>query len=101
MIEYSSPDAGEVFRIDTSSGGVAWISVFDPDEDDEMDYLWSINGLGPQGSAQSFVSGNYQGSSIQLGADDNFDGRVLTATVYDTAGASARRFWTIEVEVGP
>jgi hypothetical protein len=99
IIEYSSPDEGDIFRIDTSQGGVAWISVYDPDEDDVMDYLWSINGLGPQGSAQTFVSGNFQGSSIQLPQTANMDGRVLTATVYDAAGASDRRHWTIEVEV--
>jgi hypothetical protein len=100
VIEYSSPEADEVFRIDTQQGGVAWVSVYDPDEGDVMDYLWSINGLGPQGSAQTFVSGNYQGSSIQLPQDPDLNGRVLTCTVYDLSGATDRRNWSIEVEVG-
>ena len=99
-IEFSSPDEGQVFRIDGTQGGVAWVSVVDPDEDDVMDYLWTINGLGPQGSAQTFVSGNYQGSSIQLPSDPLLDGRTLTCTVYDQAGASARRSWSIEVGGG-
>ena len=100
VIEYSSPEADNVFRIDTSQGGVAWVSVYDDDEGDVMDYLWTINGLGPQGSATSFVSGNYQGSTITLPQDPIYHGRVLTCTVFDTAGASARRTWTIQVETG-
>ena len=100
VIEYSSPEADDVFRIDTRQGGVAWVSVYDDDEGDVMDYLWTINGLGPQGSATSFVSGNYQGSAITLPQDPIYHGRVLTCTVFDTAGASARRTWTIEVETG-
>lgn len=99
-IEFSSPEQGEVFRIDGTQGGVAWVSVVDPDEGDVMDYLWTINGLGPQGSAQTFVSGNYQGSSIQLANDSSLNGRTLTCTVYDRAGASARRSWSIEVGGG-
>jgi len=101
QIEYSSPEVSDIFRIDTKEGGVAWVSVYDPDEDDVMEYLWTISGLGPQGSAQTFVSGNYQGSSIQLPQDSQFDTRVLTCTVYDTQGASDRRSWTIEVEAAP
>jgi len=100
VIEYSSPEADNIFRIDTKQGGVAWVSVYDEDEGDVMDYLWTINGLGPQGSATSFVSGNYQGSSITLPQDPVYHGRVLTCTVFDSAGASARRTWTIEVEAG-
>ncbi len=100
VIEYSSPEADNVFRIDTQQGGVAWVSVVDDDEGDVMEYLWTINGLGPQGTATSFVSGNYQGSSITLPQDPVYDGRVLTCTVYDAAGASDRRTWTIEVEEG-
>ena len=61
IIEFSSPDQDDVFRIDGTQGGVAWVSVVDPDEGDVMDYLWTITGLGPQGTAQTFVSGNYQG----------------------------------------
>jgi len=99
-IEFSSPDQGDVFRIDGIQGGVAWVSVVDIDEDDVMDYLWTINGLGPQGSAQTFVSGNYQGSSIQLPSDPLLDGRTLTCTVYDQAGASDRRSWAIEIGGG-
>ena len=99
-IEFSSPERGDVFRIDGLQGGVAWVSVVDPDEGDVMDYLWTINGLGPQGSAQSFVSGNYQGSSIQLPNDATLNGRTLTCTVYDQAGASDRRSWSIEVGGG-
>ena len=91
----------DIFRIDTKEGGVAWVSVYDPDEDDVMEYLWTISGLGPQGSAQTFVSGNYQGSSIQLAQDSQFNTRVLTCTVYDSQGASDRRSWTIEVESAP
>ena len=100
VIEFSSPEADNVFRIDTQQGGVAWVSVYDEDEGDVMDYLWTINGLGPQGTATSFVSGNYQGSSITLAQDAVYDGRVLTCTVYDSSGASDRRTWTIEVETG-
>ena len=100
VIEYSSPEAEDIFRIDTNQGGVAWVSVYDPDEEDVMEYLWTINGLGPQGTATSFVSGNYQGSTITLPLDEVYDGRVLTCTVYDAAGASDRRTWTIEVEEG-
>ena len=100
QIEFSSPESGEVFRIDSLQGGVAWVSVVDPDEGDVMDYLWTINGLGPQGSAQTFVSGNYQGSSIQLPSDTTLDGRTLTCTVYDQAGASDRRSWSIQVGGG-
>ena len=66
VIEFSGPEANDVFRIDTSQGGIAWVSVYDPDDGDVMEYLWTINGLGPQGTATSFVSGNYQGSSITL-----------------------------------
>ena len=100
VIEYSSPEPDKIFRIDTPSGSVAWVSVFDPDQEDVMEYLWTINGLGPQGSSQAFMSGNYQGSSIQLPLDPIYNGRVLTCTVYDAAGASDRRSWTIEVEQG-
>jgi len=100
-IEYSSPDGGDILLIDTSQGGVAWVSVYDPDEDDVMEYLWSINGLGPQGNAQSFVSGNYQGSSIQLPNESSLNGRTLTCTVYDAAGASDRMQWVIDIEAAP
>ena len=100
IIEFSSPDEDDVFRIDGTQGGVAWVSVVDPDEGDVMDYLWTITGLGPQGTAQTFVSGNYQGSSIQLPSDPLLDGRTLTCTVYDQAGASARRSWSISVGGG-
>ena len=100
VIEYSSPEPDNVFRIDTPAGSVAWVSVFDPDESDVMEYMWTINGLGPQGTSQAFMSGNYQGSSIQLPLDPIYNGRVLTCTVYDAAGASDRRSWTIEVEQG-
>ena len=100
QIEYSSPEQSEVFRIDTTQGGVAWVSVFDPDEGDVMEYLWTISGLGPQGSSQTFVSGNYQGSSIQLPLDTQLNARVLTCTVFDSQGASDRRSWSIEVESG-
>ena len=95
VVEYSSPDAGIDLELDPEQGGVAWVSVFDPDDDDVMDYLWTVSGLGPQGTAQAFVSGNYQGSSIQLAANQALDGRTLTCTVYDLAGASDRRSWTI------
>ena len=100
VIEYSSPEPENVFRIDTPAGSVAWVSVFDPDQGDVMEYMWTINGLGPQGTAQAFMSGNYQGSSIQLPRDPVYNGRVLTCTVYDPSGASDRRSWTIEVEEG-
>ena len=101
VIEFSSPEASEVFEIDTDQGGVAWVSVYDPDEGDVMDYMWTVSGLGPQGTAQSFVSGNYQGSSIQLPRDNQLHGRVLTCTVFDLEGASDRRSWTIQVELAP
>jgi len=100
IIEFSSPEPENVFRIDTPTGAVAWVSVFDPDQSDVMEYMWTINGLGPQGTSQAFMSGNYQGSSIQLSLDPVYNGRVLTCTVYDPAGASDRRSWTIEVEGG-
>ena len=100
VIEYSSPEPENIFRIDTPAGSVAWVSVFDPNQEDVMEYMWTINGLGPQGTAQSFMSGNYQGSSIQLPLDPVYNGRVLTCTVYDPSGASDRRSWTIEVERG-
>jgi hypothetical protein len=100
VIEFSSPEPENVFRIDTPTGAVAWVSVFDPDQSDVMEYMWTINGLGPQGSSQAFMSGNYQGSSIQLPLDPLYNGRVLTCTVFDPAGASDRRSWTIEVEGG-
>ena len=100
VIEYSSPEPDNIFRIDTPAGSVAWVSVFDPDQGDVMEYMWTINGLGPQGTAQAFMSGNYQGSSIQLPRDPVYNGRVLTCTVYDPSGASDRRSWTIEVEEG-
>ena len=100
VIEFSSPSDSDVFRIDTKEGGVAWVSVYDPDEGDVMEYLWSISGLGPQGSAQTFVSANYQGSSIQLPQEMNLNARTLTCTVYDSQGASDQRSWSIEVETG-
>ena len=100
VIEFSGPEADDIFRIDTQQGGIAWVSVYDPDDDDVMEYLWTINGLGPQGTATNFVNGNYQGSSISLPLDPIYDGRVLTCTVYDAAGASDRRTWTIDVEDG-
>jgi hypothetical protein len=101
VIEYSSPEADAVLRIDTSYGGVAWVSVYDVDEDDVMEYLWTVTGLGPQGTAEAFVNGNYRGSKIQLPLDSLYNGRVLTCTVYDKAGASDRRSWTVEVENAP
>ena len=100
VIEYSSPEPDNIFRINTPAGSVAWVSVFDPDQGDVMEYMWTINGLGPQGTAQAFMSGNYQGSSIQLPRDPVYNGRVLTCTVYDASGASDRRSWTIQVEEG-
>ena len=101
VIEYSSPEPEDVLRIDTTNGSVAWVSVYDDDEGDVMEYLWTITGLGPQGSSQAFVTGNYRGSSIQLPMDPIYNGRVLTCTVYDKAGASDRRSWSIEVENTP
>ena len=101
VIEYSSPEPEDVLRIDTVTGSVAWVSVYDEDEGDVMEYLWTITGLGPQGTSQAFVTGNYRGSSIQLPMDPIYNGRVLTCTVYDKAGASDRRSWSIEVENTP
>ncbi len=101
VIEYSSPEPDDVLRIDTAHGSVAWVSVYDEDEGDVMEYLWTITGLGPQGTSQAFVTENYRGSSIQLSMDPIYSGRVLTCTVYDKAGASDRRSWTIEVENAP
>jgi len=100
VIEFSSPEADGIVRVDTVSGSVAWVSVYDKDEDDALEYLWTISGLGPQGTAQAFVNNNYQGSSIQVLPDTVYDGRVLTCTVYDSVGASDRRSWSIEIGEG-
>ncbi len=100
VIEFSNPEPNGVLHINSPAGSVAWIAVTDPDPHDTVEYLWTIEGLGPQGTAQAFVNKNYQGSSITLPADANLDGRQLTCTVFDNIGASTRIGWEIAVEVG-
>jgi hypothetical protein len=100
VIEYSSPELEGVLLLDSPTGSVAWVAVSDPDEDDTIEYLWTIDGLGPQATATAFVNQNYQGSKITLMADPLYDGRTLTCMVYDSRGASTRATWEIEVAEG-
>jgi hypothetical protein len=99
-IEYSSPELNSIFVLDAPSGSVAWVAVTDPDEGDTMEYLWTIDGLGPQATATAFVNEHYQGSAITLQPDALYDGRTLTCMVYDSRGASTRATWEIEVPEG-
>jgi hypothetical protein len=99
-IEYSSPEIDQVFVLNTPSGSVAWVAVTDPDEGDTIEYLWTIDGLGPQATASAFVNTNFQGSSITLIPDDVYDGRTLTCMVYDSHGASTRATWELSVPEG-
>jgi hypothetical protein len=100
VIEFSNPEPDGVFLLNSPTGSVAWIAVTDPDPDDTVEYLWTISGLGPQGSAQAFVNKNYQGSSITLAPDSVYEGRTLSCAVYDSIGASARISWTIAIGEG-
>ena len=99
VIEFSNPEPDGVLTINSPGGSVAWIAVTDPDPDDTVEYLWTIEGLGPQGTAQSFVNKNYQGSSITLPLDTLYNGRQLTCTVFDSIGASTRISWQVQVDV--
>ena len=99
-IEYSSPELDGVFVLDSPLGSVAWVAVTDPDDGDTLEYLWTIDGLGPQATATAFVNQNYQGSKLTLAPDPLFDGRTLTCIVYDSRGATTRGTWEIEVPSG-
>jgi hypothetical protein len=100
VIEFSYPEADEVFHLDSPAGSVAWIAVTDPDKNDTVEYLWTIDGLGAQGSASAFVNQDYRGSAIRLTADSVYDDRNLVCTVFDSKGASAQVSWLIEVAEG-
>ena len=100
VIEYSSPEISGTFLLDSPSGSVAWVAVTDPDEGDTVEYLWTIDGLGPQATATSFVNENFQGSTITLMPRDLYDGRTLTCMIYDSRGASTRATWEIQLAEG-
>lgn len=100
IIEFSYPEADQVFRLDSPAGSVAWIAVTDPDKNDTVEYQWTIGGLGPQGTASAFVNNEYRGSAIRLPPDSVFDGRSLLCTVFDSMGASVQISWQIEVADG-
>ena len=99
-IEFSSPELNGVFVLASPTGSVAWVAVTDPDEEDTIEYLWTIDGLGPQATATAFVNQNYQGSAITLQPDPIYDRRTLTCMVYDSRGATARATWEINVPEG-
>jgi len=100
VIEYASPELDGIFLLDSIEGNAAWVGVYDPDEGDTVEYLWTITGLGPQATASATVSENYQISKITLLPRQIYHDRTLTVTVFDSRGASTRASWTIEVEEG-
>lgn len=94
-IDFSSPAEGEPLRF---QGPQETAFVFAQDEDgDALSFVWTLEGYGIRPEAVPFQSGELQGSQLSLQQDMDFDGRELTVSVYDPAGASARRSWVIEI----
>ncbi len=94
-IDFSSPAEGEPLRF---QGPQETAFVFAQDEDgDALSFVWTLEGYGVRPEAVPFQSGELQGSQLSLQQDLDFDGRELTVSVYDPAGASARRSWVIEI----
>lgn len=96
VITQSSPglDQDLIFRTDQYT---AFVVVLDQD-DTELDFVWTIETLGIQPDAVPVRSGDLLGSQLTLTRDEDLDGLLLQVTVYDPAGATDQRAWTIVVE---
>jgi len=99
-IQTSDPAEGAELLFDLPQV-VAFVVVIDPNEEDTLEYVWTIERFGPQPSVP-LTTESVNGSMITLQKDPSFNGRKLTCTVYDSFGASDSRQWIIvipEVEV--
>ncbi len=97
-IDLSSPADGSdlVFRGEQET---AFVIALDEDGD-SLSFVWTIEGHGEQPYAVQFQSEGLQGSQLTLVREADFDDRVLSVSVYDPQGDSARRSWTIDVPEG-
>lgn len=91
----SRPGDGLPVEIETDQY-TAFVVAQDPD-DLELTFVWDIEAFGIQPQAVPVRTGDLQGSQLTIQADAAYNDKVLTVTVYDAAGATASRSWTILV----
>jgi hypothetical protein len=92
VIEESDPPDGSTLLFDRE---VERPFVVVTDDGDELEFLWSISGIGTLGGAEP-IGGTLQGSQLSLTWDESYEGRTLRVAVYDVEGASASREWIME-----
>lgn len=92
VIEDSDPPEGETLLFDRE---VERPFVVVTDDGDELEFLWSISGVGTLGGAEP-IGGTLKGSQLSLTWDDSYEGETLRVAVYDPEGASASREWLME-----
>jgi hypothetical protein len=94
-IQTSDPPLGEALVIDIPQV-IAFVVVTDESPDD-LEYTWTISGLGDQGTAVPMLGNNVYGSKLTLQRDPVYDGRILRCRVTDSAQLSAEMEWEITV----
>ena len=94
-ITNSSPADGAPVIVN-GDGATVFVVVQDENDPENLVYIWSVEGLG-QVPHTPLVAGTLHGSSVELEARPEYDGRILDCWVYDSYGASSDREWSIEV----
>ncbi len=95
-ITASYPAEGEVFTLDLPEN-TAFILVRDDNDPYALEYRWTIENLGTQGTAVPLQGNNEQGSKLVLGRDDVYDGRTLEVRVTDGFGVAVTREWLLDI----
>jgi hypothetical protein len=93
----ASPAPGEDLVLDRAAGTVAWIGVTDPNDVDEVEFIWEITDIGLQGTAQPWVQGRVRGSALLLEPAADLQGELLRVRAVDGFGAQLVVEWRLFV----
>ena len=95
----SDPKPGDSLLVDSDPTYV-WVVVQDQNDVENLDYLWTISGEGPQPWEPLSNVGenqNIMGSMVKLARNPNHDGRTLQVQATDSFGATVVQEWEISV----
>ncbi len=85
----------------TDRGAVAYIVVSDPDNAEEVTFLWEMTGEGILSGAQTIPDGaTRRASQIRLAAERRYDGATLTVRANDSSGSNVEVSWSVAVQEG-
>jgi hypothetical protein len=95
-IRASYPTTGEDFVLDLPEK-TAFVFVYDANDPLDIEFRWTIQGFGVQGSAVPIQGDNEQGSQLLVTRNEAYDGRELSVRVTDGFGEAVSIEWTIDI----